>query len=73
MKNEITEIFENISDEELKDLINQIKTSEKDGIITDGVRNISKTVSQITGNPVSTELFLTQMNLFKEAAYRWSL
>ncbi|OQA46914.1 MAG: hypothetical protein BWY47_01533 [Bacteroidetes bacterium ADurb.Bin302] len=71
--NRITEYFDNIPDEELKSAITEIQEDEPLGIIrVDGlVRKYTRDISEITQNPVSTELFLVQMNLFKQAAFRW--
>ncbi len=71
--NKITEIFQSISNQELNSAILEIKQSEKDGIIplSGVVRKYANKVSEITGNSISTDLFMTQMNLIKQAAFRW--
>lgn len=71
--NKITEIFQQISSEELQRAIVEIKISDSTGIIESDsvVRKYANIVSGITGNPISTELFLTQSQLLKQAAFRW--
>ena len=70
--NKVLEVFEQISSEELRRAIAEIKTAESTGIIEEGiVRKYANIVSGITGNPISTELFMTQMNLLRQAAFRW--
>jgi hypothetical protein len=74
MKTVITELFTNLTDEQLREAILQMKGDEPLGIIrTDGwVRKLTKQVSDITGETnLSTHLFLTQNSLFREAAYRF--
>lgn len=72
--NEITEYFNNLSDEELKTAILEIKEDENLGIIRIGgvVRKCANDIIKITHNSLSTELFLVQTNLFKQAAFRWA-
>lgn len=70
--NKVLEIFEQISVDELRLAIAEIKTSESTGIIEEGiVRKYANKISGITGNPISTELFMTQMNLLRQAAFKW--
>ena len=72
--NKIAEIFDFMSDEELKNAILEIKESEKEGIIKEEglIRKYAKLVSSITGNPISVDLFLSQTMLLKQAAFRWA-
>jgi hypothetical protein len=67
--NKIKEIFQNISDQELHDAIKEIIESDKTGFITDGV--VRKYV-KICGEE-SNDLFMVQVNILKEGAFRWSL
>ena len=74
MANKITEIYTNLTNEELREAILEMKEDERTGLIrTDGwVRRLTKQVCETIGdNSVSTHLFLTQSNLFREAAYRF--
>ena len=74
MKNAITELYTNLTDEQLREAILQMKEDEPLGIIrTDGwVRKLAKQVCEILGGTdMSTHLFLSQTNIFKEAAYRF--
>lgn len=72
--NKIAEIFDFISDEELREAILEIKESEKEGIIKEEglIRKYAKLVSSITGKPISVDLFLSQTMLLKQAAFRWA-
>lgn len=74
MRNQIAEIFDFMSDEELKNAILEIKESEKEGIIKENglVRKYAKFVSELTSNTVSIDLFLSQTMLIKQAAFRWA-
>jgi hypothetical protein len=74
MKTVITELYTNLTDEQLREAILQMKEDEPLGIIrTDGwVRKLTKQVCDITGETnISTHFFLTQNSLFREAAYRF--
>lgn len=71
MNNEITELFKSISDSDLKLVMQEMKESESTGYIGDLVREYAKKTVLITGNSVSTDLYMVQINLFKEAAFRW--
>lgn len=74
MLNPIKELFESISDDELKLIIKEIKEDAPTGIIrtNGGIRRYAKKVTDITGNSVSTDLFITEMNLLREAAFRFT-
>lgn len=69
---EIKEIFSSLSDQELRDAINEIKESDKTGLIGPIVRELALKVSQITNTSVSSELFGAQILVLKEGAYRWT-
>lgn len=69
--NQIQILFNSITDEELKRAITEIKESETTGLIGDVVRKWTKLSNEITGNNYATDLFMTQTNLLKLAAYRW--
>jgi len=74
MKNPITEIYENLTDEQIKEAVLEMKEDEKMGLIRmDGwVRKLTKKVCEITGETnLSTHLFLTQNSILREAAYRF--
>jgi hypothetical protein len=71
MNNEITELFKSISDNDLKLVMQEMKDSESTGYIGDLVRDYARKTVLITGNDVSTDLYMVQINLFKEAAFRW--
>lgn len=71
--NPINEIFSILTDVELREALSEIFEDEKEGIIRmDGyVRRLTNEVVKITNNPVAVDLFLTQINLFKEGAKRY--
>lgn len=73
MKNPITEIFESLTDDELREALNQIREDEPLGIIRiDGhVRDISNKVSEITGESFGVHQVMVLMGIFREAAYRF--
>jgi hypothetical protein len=74
MINAITELYTNLTDEQLREAILQIKEDEPLGIIrTDGwVRKLATQVCEITNDrTISTHLFLAQNSLFREAAFRF--
>lgn len=70
--NKIVELFNNISDTELLEAIQEIKDSSKDGIIkSDGVvRKYAKLSGEITGGATTTDFYLVQMNLMQQASFR---
>jgi hypothetical protein len=73
MRNKVTELFANLTDDQLKEAILQMKEDEPLGIIRiDGwVRKINQEVCNITGETnIATHLFLTQLTLFREFAFR---
>ena len=69
--NKIKLLFESMTDDELIDAINEIKESEYTGIIGNIVRKYAQLITEITGDYSSLDLYFTQINLLKEAAYRW--
>ena len=71
--NQITKIFSDLTNDELREAINEIKEDEALGLIREHgyVRRISKQVSELTNTPLSTQLFLTHSSLFREASYRF--
>lgn len=74
MTNKITKLYSDLTDEQLREAILEMKEDEKMGLIrTDGwVRKLTKQVCDITGETnISTHLFLTQNNLLREVAYRF--
>jgi hypothetical protein len=74
MANKVTEIYTNLSDEQLREAILEMKEDEKIGLIrSDGwVRRLTKQICDTIGDTnFSTHLFMTQTNLFREAAFRF--
>lgn len=74
MTNKITKLYSDLTDEQLREAILEMKEDEKMGLIrTDGwVRKLTKQVCDITNETnISTHLFLTQNNLLRDAAYRF--
>lgn len=72
--NKIVELFENISDEDLKKAVLELKESDKTGYIKEGgyVRKYAKLTGDITNSFTTTDFFMTTVNLLKQAAFRWS-
>ena len=73
MKNPITELFKNIPNEELRDAIAEIIESDTTGIVKENgvVRKYAKLTGEITGGLTTTDFYMVQINLLKEAAFRW--
>lgn len=70
--NKIVDLFQKIDDIELQKAVNEIKEDNDTGIIRDGVvRKYAKLSADITGNNISTELFMTEINILRQAAFRW--
>jgi hypothetical protein len=70
--NKINELFNNISDEEIRQGIMEIKKDEGTGLICNGiVRKYSKIVGDMTGNNGTVLLMLTEINILRQGAYRW--
>lgn len=74
MTNEVTKVFSNMSDEELVQVIQEMKEDGPQGIVrTEGiVREKCKMVNDIVGGNVYTHLMMTQMSIYKEAAERFT-
>jgi len=72
--NKIKELFQKITSKELKEVILEIRESDKTGFIKEEgyVRKYGKLTGEITGGFTTTDLYMVQLNLLKEAAYRWS-
>jgi hypothetical protein len=72
MMNKLRELFDNISDEELTSAIEEIRSSELDGVIKENgvVRKYAKLSGEITGGFTNTDFFMVQVALLKQAAYR---
>jgi len=72
--NKIKELFKNIASPELKEAILEIRESDTTGFIKEEgyVRKYGKLTGEITGGFTTTDFYMVQLNLLKEAAYRWS-
>lgn len=72
--NQITKIFNELTDSQLKEAILEMKEDDTFGIIRENgyVRNITKQIVDITNQPLSAQLFITTISLYKEAAYRFT-
>lgn len=69
----IFEFYAEISDDELKDIVSEIKESEKSGVIGPLVEKYICLSAQITGKPQSTiQFILGQIYFIREAAFRWA-
>lgn len=71
--NLITKIFKDLSDTDLNQMISEIKVSEETGTFEtlSKVRELTEKIAELTNSSYSTQLFLVQTNLVKEASYRW--
>jgi len=72
--NKIKDIYKSISSAELKQAILELEEDGVKGVYrTEGIlRKYAKMFAEITGNPLSTDLFMTEIGLYKEAAHRWA-
>lgn len=70
--NKIKELFSSMSDSELKEAIEELRESEKTGLIGDVVREYARRTGEITGGSTTTDFYMTQVNILKEAAFRWT-
>jgi len=69
--NKVKELFASMTDAELKTAIEELKQSETTGLVGDIIREWARKSGQITGGFTTTEFFMTQVNILKEAAFRW--
>lgn len=68
----IFEFYAKISDDELKDIVLEIKESEKSKVIGPLVEKYIRLSAQITGElPTTNQFLMAQISLIREAAYRW--
>lgn len=74
MLNEVTKVFSDMSDEELAQVIQEMKEDEQQGIVrTEGiVRDKCKKVHEIIGGNVFEHMTMIQFLILKEAAYRFT-
>jgi hypothetical protein len=72
--NEVTKLFSDLTDDQVREAVNQIREDEPTGIIRmDGyVRDLSTKCGEITGQSAFTHLTMVHMSIFREAAYRFS-
>ena len=61
-----------MSDDELKEALDEIRKSEETGIIGDVVRHWARKSGEITGGFTTTDFYMTQVNILREAAFRWT-
>lgn len=69
--NKIKEMFSKMTDSELKKAIDELRESEDSGLIGDTIREWARKSGEITGGFTNTDFFMTQVNILKEAAFRW--
>ncbi len=70
--NKINQIFESISDQDLRAVLNEIAENSQSGIIGDICRNYARKCCEITGSSMSYMLLQTEICLYKEAANRYN-
>lgn len=73
MENPILKIFNEMPTEELLQAVTELKEDSEKGIYREVgiVRKYAQKCKDITNEPTTRMLFLTEMILYKEAAYRW--
>jgi methanogenic corrinoid protein MtbC1 len=71
--NPITEMFESLTDIEVKQAIKEIKEDGEEGIVTSGgmVRKMAENMSTINKLKVSDNLFSAEILLLKQGAFRF--
>lgn len=70
--NPIQELFDKMTDEEVRQGVLEMKQSDIDGIIPDGVvRKYARELKNET-NGASLDLFHSMVAILKQAAYRWT-
>lgn len=71
--NPITQMFNNISDEEIRQGIKEIREDSETGIICEGVvRKYAAKMAEITSNDnVGMHLMAAEINILRQGAYRW--
>lgn len=72
--NQVTKLFTDLTDDQLREAVNQIREDEPLGIIREGgyVRELSRQWGVLTGESSSIHLTMVQYSIFREAAYRFS-
>lgn len=73
MKNPIKEIFDNLSDEELKELIGELQRFKITGIIPSESKLCEKitAVAKITGSPYSSEIIGVSYMILERGSVRF--
>jgi hypothetical protein len=74
MINEVTKVFSGMSDEELAQVIQEMKEDGPQGIVRmEGVvRDKCKTVQEIVGGNAYEHMMMVQFSILQEAAYRFT-
>lgn len=73
MESPILKLFSDLTDEDLVLAIAEIKENSKNGFIKDDgfVREMARKMKEITMVEGSMDLTFSEINLLREAAYRW--
>lgn len=69
--NKMKELFNSMTDAELKSAIEELKQSEHTGMVGETIREWARKSGEITGGLTTIEFFITQVNILREAAFRW--
>lgn len=70
--NKISKLFEDMSNDELNLAITEIREDGASGIIRDGVvRKYARLSGEIAETPMSNLLIFTEINILRQAAFRW--
>ena len=74
MENAVTKVFSDMTNLELSQAVREMKEDGPQGIVrSEGiVREKCKMVNEIVGGNVYTQLMMTQMSIYKEAAERFT-
>jgi hypothetical protein len=74
MINEVTKVFSDMSNEELVQVIQEMKEDNPQGIVRMGgvVREKCKMVQEIVGGNAYEQMMMVQFSILQEAAYRFT-
>lgn len=69
--NAIKQLYSSMTDDQLREALEEIRQSEATGLVGEIVRHWAKKSGDLTGGFTATDFFMTQINIMREAAYRW--
>jgi hypothetical protein len=70
---QIQQVFKDLTDFELKEMVLEIQECEKTGVFENDsrIRVLCRVVGGITGMDVSSNLLTVQFGVLKECSFRW--